>query len=143
MTRFLDINIKMKQINLLFVCKHNRFRSQLALGFFNKYNKNKKIKAESAGIFKGMPVAFNVRRIAKKYGVKTGKPRTIDEKLLVKLDYVVIVADNVPASLFDRKNIKKIIVWKIPDTSQDNFKRIEEIALMVREKVIGLVEELR
>jgi len=37
-------------MKILFVCKHNRFRSKVAEAFFNKLKKNKKIKAESAGL---------------------------------------------------------------------------------------------
>jgi len=41
-----------KKINILFICKHNLFRSQVAENFFNKLNKNKKYKSDSAGIIK-------------------------------------------------------------------------------------------
>ena len=40
-------------MNILFVCRYNRFRSRTAEAYFKKINKNKKIKVKSAGIFKG------------------------------------------------------------------------------------------
>ena len=39
---------------ILFICRHNRFRSKIAEGYFNKINKNVKVK--SAGIFIGNPL---------------------------------------------------------------------------------------
>lgn len=134
---------KMNKLNILFVCKYNRFRSQIAEGFFKRYNTNIKIHVSSAGIIKGLPIAKNVKRVAKKFGIKIGKPKAIDEKLLVKLDYVIIVANNVQASIFDRKNIKRVIAWKIPDTSQENIKRIEEITRGIRDKVLWLIKKMK
>ncbi len=128
-------------MKILFVCKHNRFRSQLAEGFFKKYNHNKKIKFNSAGIFKGDPIAPNVKKIAKQFKIRVGKPKAISEKLLKKIDWVVIVADNVPSSLFTKKNIEKVLVWKIPDTSQENFSGIKKIAKQIEKKVLELVKE--
>ena len=37
---------------ILFVCKHNIFRSQVAENLFNKLNKNKKYISDSAGLIK-------------------------------------------------------------------------------------------
>ena len=43
---------KMNKKKILFVCKHNVFRSRTAEVLFNKYNKNKKYSANSAGLIK-------------------------------------------------------------------------------------------
>jgi len=128
-------------MKILFVCKHNRFRSQLSNGFFKKYNKNKKIISDSAGIFKGDSIPFNVKKIARENKILVGKPKSISEKLLRQIDWVVISADNVPASLFTKKNIKKVLVWRIPDTSQENFSEIKRILKMIEKKVLELVKE--
>ena len=37
-------------MKILFVCRHNRFRSKVAEAIFNKLNKNKEIQIESAGL---------------------------------------------------------------------------------------------
>jgi len=129
-------------MNLIFVCKYNRFRSRTAEAYFKKINKNKNIHVSSAGVFKGEPVVKNVINIGKKYGINTnGKPRGLREDEFVKTDLIVIVADNVPASLF--KRFKKVIVWKIPDTTQDNKLRIEEIMKQIFKKVDVLARQLR
>ena len=38
--------------NILFVCKHNVFRSKIAEAYFKKVNQNREINAKSAGIIK-------------------------------------------------------------------------------------------
>lgn len=130
-------------MKILFICKYNRFRSQIAENYFRKINKNKNIKSYSAGLIIGIPVAESVRTIAKKLGFSVnGKPKGIQEKLLKEIDMLVIVANNVPPSLF--KNItKKVVVWKIPDTTQDNYKAIETISRGIMKKVDILVKSLR
>jgi protein-tyrosine-phosphatase len=129
-------------MNLIFVCKYNRFRSRVAEAYFKHINKNKNIHVSSAGVFKGEPVVKNVINLGNKYGINTnGEPRGLREDEFVKSDLIVIVANNVPASLF--KRFKKVIVWKIPDTTQGNKDRIEEIMKEIFKKVDVLVERLR
>ena len=97
--------------NILFVCKHNRFRSVIAEAFFKKLNKDKKIKAKSAGVIVGNPVGKGVRRVAKSLNlqIKT-RPDHLSQKLLQWQNIIVIVADNVPHSLFANKKIKRVRV---------------------------------
>ena len=40
-------------MKILFICKYNAFRSKVAESYFNKMNKNKKIKAFSRGFIMG------------------------------------------------------------------------------------------
>jgi len=117
------------------VCKHNRFRSQVAEAYFKKINRNKNIKAYSAGIFAGSFIAESTKKVGKKLGMKiNGKPKAMSEKLLKSIDLVVIVANDVPESLFEEK-AKKIMVWKIPDTSQSDLQGIERISRMIMKRV--------
>ncbi len=128
-------------MKILFVCKHNRFRSQLAEAFFKKFNKNNKIKVKSAGIFKGvMPLEKSVREIAKKDKIKLTKTKGLEERDLIFYDLIVIVADNVPKSLF--KRAKKVIVWKIRDTGSEEKKKIEKTAKKIKGKILNLVNKL-
>jgi len=129
--------------NILFVCKQNRLRSRIADAYFNKINKNKKIKTQSAGIFKGRPVNKKAIKILKKIGLNiSGETKGISTELLRKQDLVVIVADNVPKSLFDERHIKKVIVWEIPDAKEGDLKTImETLKLMIN--VRRLVKSLK
>lgn len=130
-------------MKILFVCKHNRFRSKVAEAYFNKINKNKRIKAGSAGIFSGFPVVKNVIKINKKFGINIKKEsRGLDEEEICRVDLLIIVANDVPALLFKSK-VKNIIIWKIPDiTSQSDEKGIERISRLIIKKVVKLVKKL-
>jgi len=130
-------------MNILFVCKHNRFRSQVADAYFRKINKNKSIKSYSAGIFIGTNIAKTTKKVGKKLGIKiSGKPKGISEKLLKKIDLIVIVADDIPEQLFEGK-VKKIMVWKIRDTSQSDSVGVEEISRQIMKKVEELNKILK
>ncbi len=108
-------------MKLLFICKHNRFRSRVALAYFNKINKNKKIKAESSGILEGfLPLDKNQVRIAKEFGLNIlGKPRATSMELLKKQDLVIVIANDIPRAIFSYKWYKdKIQIWKIKDVAE-------------------------
>ena len=107
-----------KSLNILFVCKYNRFRSRVAKAYFDKINKNKRIKAKSAGLIKGRPASKPSIKTAKRLGLDIrGETRGLSTNLLRWQNMIVIVADDVPASIFsnNKKYGKKVIVWKIKD----------------------------
>jgi len=132
----------MKPKKILFICKHNRFRSVIAEAVFKKFNKKKNIKVSSAGIFQGLPIAKNLIRISKKYNLKLKqKPQAIQEKWFKELDLIVIVASDVPKKLF-KNRIKKVIVWKIPDCSCSDNKCIEKTSKKIIKKVENFVRRL-
>ena len=107
----------------------------MAEAYFRKINKNKNIKAYSAGILAGNPISPNVKKIAGKLGFKiTGKPKGIKESLLDSIDLLVIVADNVPESLFE-SNVRRLMRWNIPDTNQNDMESIERISRAIMKKV--------
>ena len=84
-------------MKILFVCKYNRFRSQIAESYFKKINKNKKVFVNSAGMIKGdYPLDKLQVSIGKRLGVDIGKkPEGMSINLLKEHDIIVIVADNV------------------------------------------------
>jgi len=131
---------------VLFVCRYNRLRSILAEGFFNKYNKNKNIKVKSAAPIKGRPLGTNVKKIAKKHKIKIKKhPDGLTSSLIAWQNITVIVADDVPKSLF-KKNIKygkKVIWYKIKDASSNDFDKVELVSKNVEKKMKKLARKLR
>lgn len=130
-------------MKILFICKYNRFRSQIAEAYFKKINKNKNVKSDSAGIISGIPIAKSVKDIGKKLGFKVkGKPKGINEKLLKEADLIVIVANDVPESLFGTKN-KKLVKWNIPDVCQADLCSIERVAKMIMKKIEELNGKLK
>ncbi len=126
-------------MNVLFVCKWNRFRSKLAEAIFKKLNKNKAFKVKSAGIFPGAPITKEIIITANKLGVKVSKNRKpLNYKTWIWADYIIIVADNVPRVIFNdfEKNYhKKIIHWKFKDVYGDNIKDREKLALKIKKNI--------
>ena len=131
-------------MNILFVCKHNRFRSKVAEAFFLHYNKNKKINVKSAGVSLDMMrpfVAQSVHDEMRKRGVKIYDDRahSVNPEVLKWANRIVIVADNV---LFDGFSKNKIEVWKIKDTSQEDLKGIKKIVDSIDRRVRVLVRRV-
>jgi len=129
-------------MNILFICRYNRFRSRVAEAYFNKVNKNKKIRVKSAGLIKGKPLDKDELKIAKKFNLNiNGKPKGLDYKILDWYDTAIIVANNVQSKGIDkiRKN-QKVIVWKINDVPDDE--RDEKIISKMVEKIIKKVDDL-
>ena len=108
-------------MKILFVCKYNRFRSRIAEVYFKKINRNKKIKVSSAGLIKGyLPLDRNQVRNAKEFGLNIlGKPRTTSMEMLRNQDLIIIIADDIPKTIFNKNWYKdKVIIWKIPDVKE-------------------------
>ena len=143
--------------NILFVCKHNVFRSKVAEAYFKKVNQNKEINARGAGIIKADVVSEiekNLvklqRKTAKEFGIDIKKgSRQLSVSLLKKQDMIIIVADDVPSKIFNNKfylkpNLK-VVVWKIPDVKgkKSDEALIKEDISKIMKKIDKLVEELK
>jgi protein-tyrosine-phosphatase len=132
-------------MNILFVCKYNRFRSRVAEAYFNQINTNKNIKAKSRGIIRGdYPLNRTEVSAAKKLGIDiSGKPLAIDVDLLKRTDLVIIVADNVPKEVFYTTFKKRAIVWRIRDLEyKDGKDLIERKIKRIMRKVRKLSKKL-
>ncbi len=131
---------------ILFVCKYNRFRSRTAEAYFNKVNKNKNYKAESAGVIKGfLPLDKTQVRVGEEYGFSIlGKPRTMNMEMLCDFDRIIIVANDVPKEIFSYKWYKdKVIKWEIPDVVEGkNLAQNRSTVKMIMKKVDTLVKDL-
>tara|TARA_Y100000310_G_scaffold77162_1_gene73728 strand:+ start:12731 stop:13177 length:447 start_codon:yes stop_codon:yes gene_type:complete len=142
--------------NILFICKHNVFRSKVAEAYFKKINKNKKINADGAGLIKAnflnkteKKITNLQRKIAKEFGIniKEGS-KSLNTTLLKKQDIIIIVANDVPKEIFNNKfylkpNLK-LIAWKIKDVKKgkDNKTIIEKTIPKIMKKVERLVKKL-
>jgi protein-tyrosine-phosphatase len=130
-------------MKILFICRHNKFRSKVAEDYFNKKNKNKKLIAKSAGIFPGRyPLDKQQTEVAKRLGITLkGKPQAITTNLLRWKDVVIAITDDLPKGLFNYGPYKnKVINWKIPDEENGNEKNVEKIIKQIMKKVEALVK---
>lgn len=137
----------MKKINILFVCKYNRFRSRVAEAYFKKINRNKKISASSAGLIQGFfPLDKDQVRIAKNdFGINiNGKPRAMSMNLLKKQDMIIVIADDVPRNIFNYKWYKdRIFSWKIRDNNDNSTdKEIRKTIMQIIKKIDDLNNKL-
>lgn len=126
----------------MFICKHNRFRSKVAESIFIHYT-NGRYPVRSRGLIKDIDVHPNVVKALRVIGVKIGdkKSHSLSADDFKWADLIVITADNVPSSLFDNFN-KKIIVWKIKDTVQEDYDGILERVEIIEKKVKKLINEI-
>ena len=140
-------------MNILFICKHNRFRSKVAEALFKKYNKNKNIKVKSAGVdLDYLPVARSVINMLRGFGIREidRNPHKLTKKLIEWSDLIVIAANNVSKNKIeyqikkiDDERKRKIVKWIIYDTKQNNLDRILEISEGIDKKVRKLVRRLK
>jgi len=132
-------------MNILFVCKWNRFRSKAAEALFKKINKNSKFKVKSGGLFPGVPVTKDIIQAGKNIGIKISKKQSgLPHKLLMWSDYVIIVADDVPTSIFKevvKNDGKKVMHWKLKDIQGTNIEKREKIMLQIKRKIERFLKE--
>jgi len=136
----------MKNKKILFVCKYNNTRSQIAEYWFNKLNKNKQIRADSAGIIGGIPskeTRKNLSELKRRHKLKFTKKKQLAQNLLYNSSMIIIVADDVPLSLFDsqKKEGIKIIKWKIKDGWKYKDKKQIDRLERVHEELFGKISK--
>ena len=136
-------------VKILFVCKYNRFRSKVAEVYLKKVKGKKKIITKSRGIIEvNKPLDPLERKrnkyLKKKFGfVLYGKSVSVDVKSLLWADKIIIVADDIPAKIFNSKKWrKKVEVWKVPDEKADNVRNINKSVGIIIRRVDALVKKL-
>jgi protein-tyrosine-phosphatase len=131
-------------MKILFVCKYNRFRSRVAEAYFNLVNKDKKVKCSSAGLIEGNPLSKFEVRVARSAGLNiNGDPTSLSSKLIMDQDLIVIVAKDVPRSVFNNKDYKaKVVEWKIGDVYVQDERKIMKVIDKIKVKVDKLVRKI-
>jgi protein-tyrosine-phosphatase len=135
-----------KMTNILFICKWNRFRSNSAEAIFNHLNKNQKHQARSGGLFPGVAVTDDIIIAGKKLGIKiTKKQQGLNHKLLMWADKIIIVANDVPPSIFiqlKENDGKEIIKWDIKDVVGTNVDKRKTTLKEIKNRVEKLLRNL-
>ncbi len=130
---------------ILFICKHNVFRSKVAEAYFKKLNK-KNCESKSAGIITSKTSNPIQRNVSKRIGIIIkGPSRNASTELLKWADLIILVANDVSPYLFnyDKRHETKLIVWKISDVLNNNEQDIEKAIKSIRKKVKSLIKTLR
>ena len=135
-------------MKILFICKYNAFRSRIAEEYFNKINRNPKIKTISRGLIMGGNSDKEQREISRKLlGINIAKRNSLPVKKseLKEADLIIVAADDVPRIIFNYNNNilqRKERIWKIKDEQKRNKENIKKIALLIKNKVDELNREL-
>lgn len=128
--------------NILFVCKYNRFRSRIAEAFLKKFSK--RFNVRSAGLIKGNPVDKNQVKIAHGFGINIrGKTKGLNVNLLRWADIIIIVADDIPPTIFDKRDRIKIKQWKIKDAKVKDNEKIEKAIKNIKRKVEIFIDDVK
>lgn len=132
-------------MNILFVSKYNNIRSKLAEAYFNKHNKLKQLHAQSAGLFRGHPTPAEIMEVARghRLSLKTSQA-AMSTYVLEKHDLVVLVADDVPTSIFRKDNpyINAFVLWKIATPDRRDSVSIEHCMKDIERRIKVLLNEL-
>ena len=126
---------------VLFVCKHNIFRSRIAEYYMDKT----KFNVSSGGLFApGGKLHPMQEKVINKLGIVLSESTPISFTTLRNTDILIIVADDVPSSLFDSVlyGEMEIINWIIPDVLNGEQKDIEKTIKLIEKKVGGLEDEI-
>ena len=133
-------------MNLLFLCKYNRFRSKVAEAIFLKLNKDKGIEVKSAGVLIDLMRQYVAQSVIKElkrrgYAIRDEQSRRVDDYLLLWADKIIIVANNVHIDLF-KKYKNKIDIWKIEDADEKEEGAIKRIIGEIEKRVKGLIKTI-
>ena len=131
-------------MNIIFICKHNVFRSRVVESYFAKINRNKNIHVSSGGLIVGEILGINQKKAMKELNVEPiSKPKNVSARLLKKQDLVVVVADDVPEEIFNsRIYIKRVIFWRIPDVFDNSKEKSIKVIKSIMKRVDELVKSL-
>jgi protein-tyrosine-phosphatase len=136
-------------MKILFICKHNVFRSRIAEEYFKKINCNKKIEVISRGIVMGGHSDKEQREIPKQLlgiDIDKRKPVPLTKQDLENSDKIIVVANDIPRRVFDYQMMyiqDKVFIWKIKDEQLQNKKNIKQTTFEIKKRVDKLVEELK
>jgi protein-tyrosine-phosphatase len=128
---------------ILFICKHNIFRSRVGEEYLKKINPN--VKVSGAGIIMGDTIPQVTLDSAKEYGLDISyNPRPLSIELLREQDIIIVVASDVPEELFNNplyEATNKVRFWNIDDV-KNLFTPSDENNKEIIEKIIKKVDEL-
>lgn len=131
-------------MKVLFICKYNVGRSQIAQAFFNKFTNTKQ--STSAGInaknLESISLSRHspfVIRSMKEEGIDLSKnsPKQLTESMVKAADKIIIMVkkEDLPDYL---KKAKKTSYWKIEDARDKSY----EFHVKIRNQIKNLVQKL-
>ncbi len=139
-------------MNVLFVCDHNRGRSQMAAAFYNKYSSDGH--ADSAGTNVLTPGQTIEQRAAVSEGskhllatmdeesldIRHQIQKPIDKHMVNKYDKIVVMAEkkSIPDYV---KTSSKYEYWQVEDPQSKGPEKTQEVKNIIKRRVQNLIKE--
>ena len=138
-------------MNLLFLCKANMFRSQIAEAWYNHLSRKNKATSAALIAHEG-ELSWLVTKSSKEFGLDLKKQysKKVTNAMIKKADIIVIMNENLKESFSKYKNIIKpsaiIEIWNISDiVVKDSNKKIYpefvKACEIIRNKVKQLISK--
>lgn len=131
----------MENKTILFICKANSGRSQMAEGFFNHISKANK--ATSAGIKPDKTLHPWTIKLMKEVGIDISwnKPRRLTKRILEKAEKIIIIDPEVLKSIPPEYSLK-VERWRIEKLLGKPINQIRKIRNKIERKVKQLIKEI-
>jgi arsenate reductase len=130
-----------KDKTILFICRGNSGRSQMAEAFFNFFSKN--TRATSAGINPDEKIHPWTIRVMKEVGIDISrqKPKLISDKLLKKTTKIIFMEFGLSKKI-PREYSLKSEEWQIEKLLGKSMEQIRKIRNQIKKRVKQLVRKL-
>ena len=130
---------------ILFLCRENSARSQMAEGIVNYFYKDEFIAKSAGSVVKYVhPLAIEV---LKEIGIdiSTHRSKLVSEFLDEEFDYVITLCagDKGKICPFFPGKAKNFIAWEIPDPSEGDINNFRKVRDMLIEKIKEFIENER
>jgi arsenate reductase (thioredoxin) len=131
------VGLRMKH-KILFVCRGNSGRSQMAEGFYN--HRSGEGRAVSAGIEPDKEIHPWTVQLMKETGIDVSgqKPKKLTGELMEEADRIVLLAPELLSDIPEHY-LTKIEVWKIKPLAGKSIEKVREIREEINDKVKQLL----
>lgn len=131
-------------MNILFICKFNRFRSKVAEALARHYIRRKDVEIRSAGIlvdFIRPFMAKEVVEIIRNKGIENIDERSmlLNEQAIQWADKIIVVASDCPLGKLPPERIE---IWPVEDASEQDMPSVLMRISEIEKHVNALAERL-
>ena len=124
---------------VIFACRHNAGRSQMAAAFFNRLADPERAKAVSAGTTPAEHVHPEVSQVMRELGIDLAgaKPQLLTTELAAGARFLVTMGCGEECPYIPGAEVED---WPLEDPKEKPLDRVREIRDEVRRRVAGMVE---